>query len=305
MKNLAAQVFIVLRDMFFDKAGSPRKFDLREKRNTQDDPFDEYIAASLDEKLKDLGVRCQRSSGPLISPDMAVYTDAGDIYFENAFNNPDAIIGIEVKKLERGTNGAVARPTGMDYNSTPPCGKIRIYSSEDKPMEVKGYYLFACLEQDNSGQYFVSAMTLCDGSILNDDFDLYMQITGSREKGINIGTYGDGANRNRPMLIFSNPLGSDLLDHKISLISGVDLGEKLGGIRLSWRFIRKDIQGTDHVFFTYLDERDLPDGHVVIDVQEPFPTPRNRVSETQGRGKFRLLKYYKELNALCQKKTND
>lgn len=30
MKNLAAQVFIVLRDMFFDKAGSPRKFDLRE-----------------------------------------------------------------------------------------------------------------------------------------------------------------------------------------------------------------------------------------------------------------------------------
>ena len=73
MKNLAAMTFSVLRDMFFDEHGNPVKFDLREKRNTQDDPFDEYISAALDDRLRTMGARCQRSSGPLISPDMAVY----------------------------------------------------------------------------------------------------------------------------------------------------------------------------------------------------------------------------------------
>ena len=118
MKNLAAQVFALLRNKFFDEKGKPIKFELREKRNTQDDPFDEYIAASLDKNLMELGVRCQRSPGPLISPDMAVYLDTSDIYFENTFNNPDTLIGIEVKKLERGANGSVARATGMDFNTT-------------------------------------------------------------------------------------------------------------------------------------------------------------------------------------------
>ncbi len=305
MKNLAAQVFALLRNKFFDEKGKPIKFELREKRNTQDDPFDEYIAASLDKNLMELGVRCQRSPGPLISPDMAVYLDTSDIYFENTFNNPDTLIGIEVKKLERGANGSVARATGMDYNSTPPCGRVRIYSPEDKPMEIKGYYLFACLEQDDKGLYYVSAMTLCDGSILNDDFELYKQITGSREKGINIGTYGDGANRNRPMLIFSNPLGSKLLDHKISLISGMKLSDDYEGLALAWRFIRKDIQGEKHIFYTYLDDRDLPDGHSVEDVLEPFPSPQNRVSETQVRGKFKLSKQYEEIDSLCKEKTSD
>ena len=46
MKNLAAMTFSVLRDMFFDEHGNPVKFGLREKRNTQDDPFDEYISAA-------------------------------------------------------------------------------------------------------------------------------------------------------------------------------------------------------------------------------------------------------------------
>lgn len=292
MTNLAAKAFAVLRNMFFDEAGNPIRFELREKRNTQDDPFDEYIAASLNDQLQRVGAYCQRSSGPLISPDMAVIKAGIDFTDSSIVNNPEAIIGIEVKKLERGNNGGIARPTGMDYNSTPPCGRVRIYTADDEPLIIKGYYLFACLEVDHDGKYFVSAMCLCDGSILNDDFDLYMQITGAREKGINIGTYGDGANRNRPMLIFSNPLGSSLLDHRMTLISGLDLIGNVGNIELAWRFIRKDAQGTDHTFYTYMDGRDIPNDHQVTDVLEPFPVPRNRVSETQGRGKFRLLRYY-------------
>ena len=289
MGNLALKTFSILRDMFFDESGKPIYFTLREKRNTQDDPFDEYLATELDRRLQNCGARCQKSSGPLISPDMVVYSQeiaANPVQIEN---NPKKLIGIEVKKLERGANSKIARSTGLDFNSTPPCGTIRIYSSDDSPLLIKGFYLFACLETTADGRFFVSAMTLCDGSILNDDFDLYNQITGSREKGINLGTYGDGANRNRPMLIFSNPLGADILDHKITLISGLDLSDELCNIKLAWKFLRKDTSDIDHLFYTYMDSRDLADDHTVSTVRDPFPTPRNRVSETQGRGKFRLL----------------
>ena len=242
----------------------------------------------LNVELRKIGVCCQRSSGPLISPDMAVYNPKIDVHGSNDMSSPSAIIGIEVKKLERASNGGISRASGMDYNSTPPCGKIRVYTAKDEPLAIKGFYLFVCLEISPSGRQYISAMCLCDGSILNDDFDLYMRITGSREKGINLGTYGDGANRNRPMLIFANPLGSKLLDGKITLVSGLDLGRKVGNIELAWRFIRQDTSGLMHVFYVYMDSRDIPENHAVSDVFEPFQLPQRRVSETQGRGKFRL-----------------
>lgn len=289
MGNLAVKTFSILRNLFFDEVGNPIPFALREKRNTQDDPFDEYLAAALERGLPQYGASCQKSSGPLISPDMAVFSLNITNQDNDLENNPDKIIGIEVKKLERGTNNKIARATGLDFNSTPPCGYVRIYACEDTPLVVKGFYLFACLEQTDAGEYFVSAMTLCDGSILNDDFELYCQITGSREKGIHLGTYGDGANRNRPMLIFSNPLGADILDHKITLISGLDLSDEACNIKLAWRLIRTDTSGADHLFYSYMDVRDLPADYVESTIREPFPTPKNRVSETQGRGKFRLL----------------
>ena len=76
--------------------------------------------------------------------------------------------------------------------------------------------------------YYVSAMTLYDSSILNDDFDLYSEW--GHEKEINLGTYGDGANRNRPMLIFSNPLGPIFWMDK-QLISELDLSDQSDNIR--------------------------------------------------------------------------
>lgn len=289
MENLALKTFNVLRNCFFDETGTPRKFHLREKQNTQDDPFDEYISIILNQGLKGQGAHCQKSSGPLISPDMAVYKENIDLSDPHIENNPNEIIGIEVKKLERGENGRIARSTGLDYNSTPPCGRIRIYSNDDRAIIIKSFYLFACLEKTSDESNFVSAMTLCDGSILNDDFDLYTQITGAREKGINLGTYGDGANRNRPMLIFCNPLGSQLLDNKITLISEVDLLKEYGNIGLVWDFSRKSTNGIDHIFHVYQDKRDILTGYIPTKVENPFPMPKKRVKETQGRGHFRLM----------------
>lgn len=288
MKNLALKTFNVLRNCFFDEMGNPKRFHLRDKLNTQDDPFDEYICNTLNQNLEMYNAYCQKSSGPLISPDMVVYKKNIDLHNPDIENNPDEIIGIEVKKLERKANGKISRITGLDYNSTPPCGKIRIFTCDDNPLIIKGFYLFACLESiDNSS--FVSAMTLCDGSILNDDFNLYMQITGSREKKINLGTYGDGANRNRPMLIFSNPLGSPLLDSKITLISKLDLLGQLGNIGLVWNFSRKSTSGEEHIFHVYQDKRDISPDHKPTKISEPFLMPHKRVMETQERGHFKLM----------------
>lgn len=281
MDTLLVTTFSVLRNHFFDSKGRPIRFKLREKKNTQDDPFDEYISNLLDKELKKQGAHCQKAPGPLISPDMVVYKQ---------MEEKIVIFGIEVKKLERYVkNGPVARRTGLDYNSTPPCGTVNIYNSNDKEMPIKCFYLFACLEMDRLDNNYVSAMCLCDGSILNDDYDLYKEITGTREKSIGIGTYGDGANRDRPMLIFANPLGCTLLDHKITLISGLDLQENNGNIGLKWRFIRKDISGNERVFYTYLSKDDIDESAGVSDVFEPFPRPQKREVKTQGRGRFRLL----------------
>lgn len=289
MTSLPLKVFTILRSTFFNDIGKPIPFSLRPKNNTQDDPFDEFITDTLKRELRPLGASCQKASGPLISPDLAVYKTGVNIDHEKVNNNPTEIIGIEVKKLERGANGQIARSTGLDYNSTPPCGQVRIYSNNEKELHIKAYYLFACLENTSDGEYFVSAMSLCDGSILNDDFNFYLEITGSREKGINLGTYGDGANRNRPMLIFANPLGAKFLDHKISLISGLDLSDENGNIMLAWELYRSDVNGNPHKFYAYFDRRDLPNEHSVTQICEPFPMPHKRVAETQGRGKFKLL----------------
>jgi len=41
--DLTLEVFTILREHFFDRNGTPKPFPLREKRNTQDNPLDEYI----------------------------------------------------------------------------------------------------------------------------------------------------------------------------------------------------------------------------------------------------------------------
>jgi hypothetical protein len=70
VRDLAVATFQVLRDAFFDKSGQSLPFDLRPKRNTQDDPFDEYVHQRLQNGLRD--ATCEKAPGALITPDMVV-----------------------------------------------------------------------------------------------------------------------------------------------------------------------------------------------------------------------------------------
>jgi hypothetical protein len=132
----------------------------------------------------------------------------------------DGIVGIEVKKLERRAQGSVARSSGLDYNTTPPCGRVRVYDAADKLVDLRGFYLFVCMERDaeDPKAFILTALCMVDGNALNEDFDLYLAITGARRKRIGLGTYRDGADRTRPMLIFGNPLGVREFDRVPTLI---------------------------------------------------------------------------------------
>lgn len=283
--DLSTEVFLALRSIFFDDTNEPKKFPLREKKNTQDDPLDEYIALQLGKKLA--GINCMKSPGPLISPDLVIYREkeCNKILHKKLRRDPYRIIGIEVKKLERGENGKIARASGMDYNTTPPCGTIRIYDLEANPIDIRGFYLFVCLEIRKNA-YFISALSLCDGDLLNEDFNLYLKIVGKREKEINLGTYGDGANRNRPMLIFSNPLGAEQLDRISTLITKTNLTKIDSRLGLVYQIKRKGSDGKQRIFFVHQKTEDVDNG--VQEIVEPFPQPKTRVTTTQRRGLFRI-----------------
>jgi hypothetical protein len=45
--DLSVETFLLLRHKFFDAKGHPVSFPLCDKRNTQDDPLDEYISEIL------------------------------------------------------------------------------------------------------------------------------------------------------------------------------------------------------------------------------------------------------------------
>ena len=311
--DLALETFLALQAAFFHPDGSPRPFDLRDKANTQDDPLDEHIAAILGRDL--VGARCERASGPLISPDMVVFREeqCNDASRESLQDDLSCIVGLEVKKLERARNGQVARSSGLDYNTTPPCGTLRVYDAGGRELDIAGYYLFVCQEKTEEGRVFLSALTLCDGNALNADFKLYLEITGTRKKGIGLGTYGDGMNRNRPMLVFSNPLGAPQLDKAVTLLSrSVDLVRD-ERVKLAFEVGRtlaeraEDDEGLSGViaggvvagktasfatpnalFYAYRRAEEIGEEWEVLRYQDPFPKPATRVEATQGRGKFRV-----------------
>ena len=259
-------------------------FRLRDKRNTQDDPFDEFLAEDVLSDLEDIS--CIRAPGPLITPDMVLYRSGGKI---DRADDTGQIAGIEVKKLERTAQGSVARASGLDFNTTPPCGRIRVYDAEAAPLDIRGFYLFVCLEPlpRTSDRVILSAFALVDGNVLNEDFDLYLSITGERTKRIGLGTYSDGADRARPMLIFANPLGISHLDRAATLIHAD------GALSESFRdltpvfTIRRSVSGDEaRVFSCYRDRRDAP-GEPLQELADPFPMPA-RDTRTRPRGRFTL-----------------
>ena len=288
--DLTTEAFTILRERFFDQNGAAKPFPLREKRNTQDNPLDEYICDVLGTHLQDS--ECVPSPGPLISPDLVLLRPERCNSVPRAALRDDLtrIVGVEIKKLERARSGSVARRSGLDYNTTPPCGTIRVYDASDNPLDIRGFYLFVCQEQepDTENVYKLSALALCDGNILNEDFDLYLSSVGQREKEIGLGTYGNGANRNRPMFIFANPLGIPELDHAVSLVHwDSTLAEQKTDLRIAYRMIRT-ATGEKRIFYCYRSAVDIGTGHSVTDLKNPFPTPPSRSIQTQSRGRFRL-----------------
>jgi len=292
MDDLAAQAFLTLRSAFYDAEAVPQSFRLRDKRNTQDDPLDEYVHRSLAKALS-RQVDCERAPGPLVSPDLVLLRrkSCREAHRESLVDDPTRIIALEVKKLERQPSGAVARASGMDYNTTPPCGTVRIYDRGGAPLDIRGFYLFVCQEpsEDKKRQYNLSALALCDGNVLNADFGYYLSIIGSREKEIGIGTYGNGMNRVRPMLIFANPLGAAELDHNVTLVhSNGDLASQFPELQHAGVIRRSVKDGPSRMFHCYRQCEDIPSDHEAFDVTDPFPTPTQRTTATQARGQFRL-----------------
>lgn len=286
-EDLAAIAFRALRSRFFDERGQPIEFELRDKRNTQDDPFDVEVCDTLRRAVTG-DIQCVSAPGPLVSPDMALLRPSlcSGKSHEALRADSTALIAIEVKKLERGENGQIARASGLDYNTTPPCGTVRVYDKLGQSVDMRGFYLFVCLEKGSrTGTSRLTALALCDGDILNADYKYYIDITGERTKDIGVGTYGDGANRNRPMVIFANPLGARILDRAVTLVHrsdqlAINSLVKVGAIE------RTAIIGGKRVkFHCYRDRRDAGAEFAVVD---PFPNPKNRSEKTVGRGRFSL-----------------
>ncbi len=289
--DFAVHTFLILRRAFFDAGARPKPYRLRDKRNTQDDPFDEYVHNLLSRELPS-DVTCLRAPGPLITPDLVVLRrDAcKGVHRSVLASDTSRIMALEVKKLERAQGGGVARASGMDYNTTPPCGTVRVYDAGGQPLDIRGFYLFVCQEPvaGEAGHFHLTALVLCDGNLLNADFECYLSIVGQRTKHVGLGTYGNGANRNRPMLIFANPMGASELDHRVTLIHGRDdLARQTEGLTQVGLIRRSSQAGGTSVFHCYRLREDMEAGHGAFDVTDPFPTPA-RTEATQPRGRFRV-----------------
>ena len=288
MSDIVVEAFLRLRGHFFDPKMRPVHFPLRDKRNTQDDPFDESLATSILTGI--LGVTCVKAPGALITPDLALVRPelCRGVRAGNLADALDRIVAIEVKKLERGSTGTVARATGLDYNTTPPCGSVIVYDSANKPLTIRCFYLFVCLEAAGGRKRSLTALVLADGNLLNADFEFYQSIVGERKKRIDLGTYADGADRQRPMLIFSYPLGVKELDRQVSLVHpSPDLATRGSGLKLVYELVRTKAAGGVAKFYCYRLGGDVPKHWESTVLKDPFPKPE-RGTKTQARGRFKL-----------------
>lgn len=292
--DLSVEIFLILRNRFFRSDGSPAPYQLRDKLNTQDDPLDEYIAKLLEVEFRD-DIKLGKANGPLITPDLVAYRPALCTHAsrQELRASPNSILGIEIKKLERQASGKVARASGLDYNTTPPCGTVRIYDLNHAALDIKGYYLFVCQEAipKKRKTYQLTALALCDGNLLNEDFDYYLSVIGPRSKEIELGSYRDGANRMRPMVIFSNPLGADVLDYQATLIHSRDgLETKHSGLQKAGT-IERTVPGEQspgtRTFHCYRDCRDIDQSAGLFRELDPFPASK-RSASTVMRGRFVL-----------------
>lgn len=292
IRELPVEAFLVLSEHFFPRGKGRLHFSLREKRDTQDDPLDKYICRVLGRGLGE-GATVEESTGPLVSPDMVVYrptTCAGASRAELS-TSEQSVFGIEVKKLKRTASGSIARASGLDYNTTPPSGFLQVYDTDISAIKIKGYYLFVCQEsvQDQKHMHRLSALVFCDGNILNEDFEFYLEITGRRTKQLGLGSYRDGTNRLRPMLVFPNPLSATELDHQSTLLHARDDLEKEYGELVKVGIIERKVPRIKdeliRKYFCYWMKDDETITKELFSLIDPFRSPRMSTRTTQ-RGRF-------------------
>lgn len=287
MRDIPTTAFLSLRKRFFDANGEPVSFQLRPKANTQDDPFDEFLANVALTGID--GIKCVKASGPLITPDLALFRPSlcQGTKPDDLRDDISKLVAFEVKKLERTPSGAVARASGLDYNTTPPCGRVRIYDNAGTTLDVRGFYIFVCLEPAKQG-VMVTALSIVDGNVLNTDFDFYLSIVGEREKKIELGSYGDGADRARPMLIFSNPLGVSQFSRGACLIHPSDDLEINTASELKQvHVLKRTVKSANPAEFFVYRTKDDAKGSVITTLTDPMPTP-TRDTKTRPRGRFKL-----------------
>jgi hypothetical protein len=282
--DLAADAFLSLRDLLFAADLSPTEFNLRPKLNTQDDPLDEYLRDQLSARLTSASV--SGVSAPLISPDFVV-TQPGLTLSAGESADTTQACAIEVKKLERET----ARGSGADFNSTPPCGTLTVYTRARDPMAIPGFYFFCVVGRAPAGRpCAVTSASLVDGNILNADASLYEAAINPRTKRISLGTYGDGMDRTRQMYVFANPLSWSWLHLKPTLIHRRnDLGGK-HLLRVA-KLTRIAVSGDAFDFWCYVaraDQKQLRLRKDEITVVDPFHVTAKRVEATAQRGRFIL-----------------
>jgi hypothetical protein len=285
--DLGAAVFAALASEFRQVGGEPIPFTLRDKRNTQDDPFDVHIGAVLNSRLPER-VRVFVSGKPLVSPDLVIARpEEARVLMTGSSRDLDSChaIGIEVKKLDWSATGPT-RSTGMDYNSTPPCSSIKVDADNGISLRIAAFYLFVILKDAPAGRVMHS-MALVSGAALNEDVGIYDAATGIRTKRIGLGSYGDGIDRQRPMFVFANPLGWPWLRGQVTLLHPSSGLENQQAVAFRRRLYRRTQNGELREFFCYRMSSESAT-EPEPDVTEPFPTPKNRTESTVARGRFRI-----------------
>ena len=198
--------------------GFGRSFRLPPKGTTQDDPFDRFVCEIIDETR---GLRVFTGT-PNVSPDVVVMLTRRDsvVLGGEVDATVHGAVGIEIKRVRREVREA-PRLSTLDYNTTPPSPMMRVEVGDGTTRLVESCYLFA-LTDDRRRRSSVEGFVLSTGFLLDEDMDLYDDITMERSKRVGLGSFGDLIDRQRPFVVGPNPLGIEGFSNRMTLIHHVD-----------------------------------------------------------------------------------
>ena len=291
--DIPALIFLTLRDLLFDAQGKPVAFSAVQTGNLQGDWLDTHLTNCLEQALRPRGYEIEKS-GKNTSPDFAVFRS---VLVNQPINKATAVsladvTAFEVKKLQS-TGSKTNRAGGdVDYNSTPPCGLVLVYDqSGTHAFTVRGFYVFLVVDPviGQSGYFAASSLVVCDGNALNADHDLYLRVVAPRTKEIGLGTYGDGAIRNRPFVLFPHPLSVPWLLGAATLVHPDSHIPVSMGLTQVSMIERKNMTTALTVpFYCYQTDADAQRFKGPTQEINPFKTPSRRRDGSRGKLRLRL-----------------